>query len=256
MYAKKFIYNLNLLKFLLKFNIFVKLILIVILAGYFKTVLCNKTPSLKDYPNSDITKKIDSILNEALRRLSLLQNIEGQEDAFLKYDKIITFENKVIVCKIKQITDKDIKFLFPLNTEIATINRKNVSQIVYGNGIIDLFFPFEEENVDSLNLPVERIILEEKKDWEKVVIYNEKNQIDKFENLGNVTIIYESPRQKISNSDLEKIAIMLLKKKVVSKNGNSAVIISKNIDRNYGTLPTITIKATILREKNITTFGF
>ena len=49
---------------------------------------------------------------------------------------------------------------------------------------------------------------------------------------------------------------MLLKKKVVSKNGNSAVIISKNIDRNYGTLPTITIKATILREKNITTFGF
>lgn len=245
---------LNLLKKILIFNKFVKFIFINIFLFIFFTGLSNKTPISK--ANQDITKTTDSILQEALRRLSLLQNIEGQEEAFLKYDKIITFENKVIVCKIKQITDKEIKFLFPLNTEIVTISRKNISQIVYGNGIIDLFFPFDEENVDSLNLPVERIILDETKEWEKITILTEQSQLDKLESLGNVTIIYESPRQKISNNDLEKIAIMLLKKKVVAKNGTCALIHSKNIERNYGTLPSIKIKATIFKEKNITTFDF
>lgn len=68
--------------------------------------------------------------------------------------------------------------------------------------------------------------------------------------------MYESPRQKISNSDLEKIAIMLLKKKVVAKNGTCALILSKNIERNYGALPSIKVKAAIFKEKNITTFDF
>jgi len=255
MHTENLFLFLKLLKKYLKFKeLLNKIVLIFLLLNIYISCFANKTPGLKH--SIDIKRRTDSILQEAIHRLSILQNIEGQEDAFTKYDKIITFENKVIVCKIKQITDKEIKFLFPLNTEITSITRKNVSQIVYGNGIIDLFFPFDEENVDSLNLPVERIILDEKKEWEKIKILDEKTSIDNFENLGNVTIIYESPRQKISNNELETIAIMLLKKKVASRNGSYAIILSKNIYRNYGILPSITIKAIILRDKNITTFNF
>ncbi|NJK87436.1 MAG: hypothetical protein HC906_17080 [Bacteroidales bacterium] len=77
--------------------------------------------------------RTDSLVSEFESKLDLLSGIHNEKSYINQYDKIITLNSEVIVVKVIQLTYNEIRFRYPLNTNIETIERKAVSQILYAN---------------------------------------------------------------------------------------------------------------------------
>jgi hypothetical protein len=194
-------------------------------------------PDSADYARAAIVA--DDLINDAVNKLHVLSNIDEKGTAIEYFDKIITFDNEVLIVKIQHITLTEISFLFPFNTRIESINRQKVSQILYADDRIDLFTPFEEKKRDLLPIQEERLIVYRRDLWEKIHTTENVNDIAGFRKIGSVSAFFETDQINCNNEYLEKNGMIRLKKKAARLEAEMILITGKSVHRGYGDYPTI-----------------
>jgi|SRR4030042_1644767 len=197
-------------------------------------------PDSADYARAAIVAK--NLLSSTLGKLRVLSNIDEKGTALKYFDKIITFDNEVLVVKIHHITLTGISFFYPFNTRIETINRQKVSQILYADNRIDLFTPFEEEKKELLPVQEDRLIVYRRELWEKIFTTENINDVSGLTKIGPVSSGFEADQINSDNHYLEKNGMIILKKRAARLQADVVFITNKSVHRGYGDYPTIKIE--------------
>ncbi len=197
-------------------------------------------PDSADYAKVALVAK--DLLNTTIDKLGTLSNIDEKGMAVKYFDKIITFDNEVLIVKIQHITLTEISFLYPYNTRIETINRQKVSQILYADNRIDLFTPFEEDKKELLPIQEERLIVYRREIWENILTTENINDVTGCKKIGPVSAVFEADQVNRNNQYLEKNGMIRLKKRAAILRADMILITNKSIHRGYGDYPTIKIE--------------
>lgn len=183
----------------------------------------------------------DSLISCAYLMLSSLSNYDSR--AIAAFDKILTYDHEVVISKIQNITPGFVLFLYPFNTELQALNRNDISQIQYSDGTIDIFLPltdkagFNKEVVDTA-----RIIIRSRRDWEKVTLTDNSEDITGLIEKGKVIASYQADYENAENEYLEKNALIILRKKAANLNAPFVLLINKNFHKGYGDPPSIELE--------------
>lgn len=117
-----------------------------------------------------------------------------------KRDTIFTY-NESIVCKIKEVADENVKFSYPNEDILVSINKNRIRKITYSSGRQEVF-------VESSSYKA----VEGWQDWEKVLITNIEAEVDGLYKLGDVSSKAKAGTvlanlNKIKNKAIRKIKI-------------------------------------------------
>ncbi len=188
--------------------------------------------------------RADSIFASAFHKLVMMANFDSSVIA--RYDKILTYNHQVYVVKIQNITPSHILFLYPYNPELHSISRTEVSQIHYGKGKIDIFLPLADKiGFDRQIVDTARIIVRNRREWEKVTITEKPEDIAGMVNKGTISAYFEADFVNAGNDYLEKNASIVLKKKAANMNAPVVLLINKNFHKAYGDLPSLELEGII-----------
>jgi len=185
--------------------------------------------------------KADSFIASAYLMLSSLSNYDSR--AIATFDKILTYQHDVVIAKIQNITPGLVLFLYPFNTELQSLNRNDISQIQYSDGTIDIFLPltdkagFNKEVVDTA-----RIIIRNRRDWEKVTLTDKSEDISGMIEKGKVNASYQADYVNAENEYLEKNAQIILRKKAANLNAPVVLLVNKNFHKAYGDPPSVELE--------------
>lgn len=185
---------------------------------------------------------VDSLINESVKKLNLLSNIGNSSFSIDNFDKIITFDNEVFFVRVQHITLVDVNFIYPLNSVVESVEREKVSQIIYANGNIDLFIPFDEAHKDSLNYVDDRLIVRHRKAWESVQVTEDKSDLAGLIEVGPVNAVYDSDRMRVDNDFLEKNGLIILKRRAANLDADYVFVIKKTFNKGYGSFPSVSIE--------------
>jgi len=197
-------------------------------------------PDSAEYARAAIVAK--DLLDVTVNKLQSLSNIDEKGIAINHFDKIITFDNEVLIVKVQHITLTEISFLFPFNTRIETINRQKVSQILYADNRIDLFTPFEEDKKELLPIQEDRLIVYRRELWERILTTENIKDVAGFKKIGPVSAVFEADRINCNHNYLEKNGMIRLKKRAISLQADMILITNKSVHRGYGDYPNIKIE--------------
>ncbi len=117
-----------------------------------------------------------------------------------KMDTIYTHQ-KEIVCKIKEVADENVKYSYPNEDLLISINKNRIIKIIYSSGREEIFA--ESSSFKKVN---------GWEDWEKVISTNIDDEVDGLFKLGDVSSKVKagstlSNLNKIKNKALRKIKI-------------------------------------------------
>jgi hypothetical protein len=115
-------------------------------------------------------------------------------------DTIYT-HNKKIACKIKEVADENIKYSYPNEDILISINKNRIVKILYSSGRSEIFA--ESASYQKIN---------GWEDWERVLTSNVEDEVDGLFKLGDVSSKVKagstmSNLNKIKNKALRKIKI-------------------------------------------------
>lgn len=145
-------------------------------------------------------------------------------------DTIYKIEGKVLPVDVTKVTQKLVSFVFPGDSEVYTIERKQVQKIVYKNG-----------RVEEFNKPVFTMI--EDYTWEAVwLTENEKDVVDLYKR-GEASA--KSPPSSRSPKAAKKSAIIRLQKKAANMKGVVILVTHKQTTGGYGEMPGYFIKGIV-----------
>lgn len=199
-----------------------------------------KSDSMAIQFNSDTVNVhiVDELVHEAQDKIygNILK--DSVFISFSHFDKIITLNREVIIARVERITPTDIFYVYPLNYVNLSINRSLISQILYADKSLEVFVPLDRK----MNMPIlqtERVIVRNKKDWEKVISTYNKEEVTDLESRGNVLAEFEAPKLKVDNEYLEKNAIIILKRKAANLGAHYVLITNTTFHSGYGDLPLV-----------------
>ena len=128
---------------------------------------------------------------------------------------------------ITTVTPTYISFIFPGKKEEFTIERKEVQQIIYKSGKIDVLNKAAFELIDDSS-------------WEAVWMTEDKKEVGDLYMLGEIEA--RSPSSARSASAAKKGAIIKLKKKAANMKGSLILVTKKETSGGYGEYPGYYIK--------------
>ena len=186
----------------------------------------------------------DSICRSELARVGRLYSLDSASLA--GYDKIITYAREVFVGKIHNITFSEVRFTYPFENELTSLNRSDISQILYANGRRDVFIPLEDRTVKQKELvDPTRIIIKSQKDWMKVRVTEEPAEVAGLVERGEIKAVYEAGTGNVNNDDLMRNAAIILKKKAAVLKSHLVLIDSKFFQKAYGDLPKVEVRGRV-----------
>ena len=197
-------------------------------------------PDSADYAKAALVAS--ALLNTNFDKLHALSNIDNEGIAIKQFDKIITFDNEVLIVKVQHITLTEVSFLYPFNTRIESINRQKISQIFYADNRIDLFTPFEEEKKKLLPIQEERLIVYRRELWERILTTENKNDVHGLKKIKPLTVVFEADRINCNHKYLERNGMIRLKKRAAGIQADMVLITNKSVHRGYGDYPNIKIE--------------
>jgi hypothetical protein len=154
-----------------------------------------------------------------------------------KLDKIIKRNGDSILCKITSKNLFEVNYLVPGNKKALRISAANIKEIFFANGKYELVDNNpEKKKKDWTVAPAE-------KEWDNIVITNDPKDVDELAEKGPIEAVFEAKKMSTSNELMEKNVTVILKKKAFAMKANVILIVEKNINRMYGELPSIEIKA-------------
>jgi len=125
---------------------------------YEKNPVISKNQSSTDSEYLRTRAYIDSMVNPVAARLLMQDIIDSVTLA--AFDKIITVSKEVYVVNIHNITFTEVRFTYPSDDMLNALSRSQVSQILYGDGKIDVFVPLEDKSIEQKHLvDTSRIII-------------------------------------------------------------------------------------------------
>lgn len=140
----------------------------------------------------------------------------------VKLDTIYKVEGKVMAVDVVKVTTKYVSFKVPDNTELFTIQRKEIHKIKYKNG-----------RIEEYNKPV--VMMVDEYSWEAVWLTEDKADVADMYERG--TIKADSPASSRSPKAAKKSAIIRLKKKAANKKGTTVLVTEKKATGGYGDFP-------------------
>jgi len=190
----------------------------------------------------------DSLLRSELLRISRLYSLDSA--ALARYDKIITADREVYVGRIHNITYSEVRFTCPPDNKLMALNRSSLSQILYSNGRRDVFMPLDDPRVNWRELvDTTRIIVKNQKDWMKVTVTENPDDITFLRPLGEVEARYEADIGNMSNEELVRHAAIILRKKAAAMQAHCVLIESKFFRKPYGELPVVEVTGRVFGYK-------
>jgi hypothetical protein len=202
-------------------------------------MLCLSVPHTGAQPHAS-DNGADSLLRHELVRISRLYSLDSA--ALASYDKIITADREVYVGRIHNITFSEVRFTCPPDNKLMALNRSSLSQILYSNGRRDVFMPLDDPRVRRHDLvDTNRIIVKTQKDWMKVKVTEDPDEVTFLLPLGEVDARYEGDIGNMSNEDLVRHAAVILKKKAAARQAHCVLIESKFFRKPYGELPVVEV---------------
>ena len=133
---------------------------------------------------------------------------------------------------ITTVTPTYISFIFPGKKEEFTIERKEVQQIIYKSGKIDVLNKAAFELIDDSS-------------WEAVWMTEDKKEVGDLYMLGEIEA--RSPSSARSASAAKKGAIIKLKKKAANMKGSLILVTKKETTGGYGEYPGIFYQGNCIR---------
>jgi hypothetical protein len=143
------------------------------------------------------------------------------------HDTIFKLNGSVMPVDITTVTPTYISFIFPGKKEEFTIERKEVQQIIYKTGKIDVLNKAAFELIDDSS-------------WEAVWMTEDKKEVGDLYMLGEIEA--RSPSSARSASAAKKGAIIKLKKKAANMKGSLILVTKKETTGGYGEYPGYYIK--------------
>jgi hypothetical protein len=143
------------------------------------------------------------------------------------HDTIFKLNGSVMPVDITTVTPTYISFIFPGKKEEFTMERKEVQQIIYKSGKIDVLNKAAFELIDDSS-------------WEAVWMTEDKKEVGDLYMLGEIEA--RSPSSARSASAAKKGAIIKLKKKAANLKGSLILVTKKETTGGYGEYPGYYIK--------------
>lgn len=166
--------------------------------------------------------------------------LSAQSDQAIVPDTIIKKSGVPIVGKVEGKTKFEVLIRVPGTKDVQRVNNSVIKEIRYGNGTIEIV------EAKTGQMSKEQIQGKQKsKDWTSVLVANENSDLSGFTEKGEIEVRYDATRINMSNSELERNGIILLRKRAASIGGSVIKVTSKNIVREYGSFPFITMKAMV-----------
>ncbi len=184
----------------------------------------------------------DSEINEIASDKGKQYNLDSTSLA--QFDKIVTFSREVHVGKVYNITFSDIRYFVPGSEQLSTIAKSQVSQILYGDGRRDVFIALEGREVKQKELlDTTRIIVKNQKDWMKVMVTEDPDQVADLKEYGRLKTTYEAETGNAGNDDLMRQAGIVLKKRAALLKAHYVLVETKFFVKSYGDLPKVVVTA-------------
>jgi hypothetical protein len=184
----------------------------------------------------------DSMLNARLSSLGRMYKLDSTALAGL--DKIITFDKAVYVGKVHNITFTEVRFICPPDGALNSINKSRVSQILYSDGRRDVFIALDNRSVQQKELvDTSRIMIKNQKDWMKVLVTENPDEVTSLVEKGDIKIRYESEMGNANNEELMRGASVLLKKKAALMKAHYVLVETKFFHKAYGDPPQVEVTA-------------
>ena len=140
---------------------------------------------------------------------------------------ILKLGGTVLLVDVTKVTTNYVSFVYPVQKEVYTIERKQIERIIYKNGRIDKF-----------NNPIIEMIDEYQ--WEAVWLTEDKKEVVDLYKRGLVES-RSSPSER-SPKAAKKNAIIKLKKKAANMKGTIVLVTHKQKTGGYGEYPGYYIK--------------
>jgi hypothetical protein len=128
----------------------------------------------------------------------------------------------------------EINYKKPGENIVKKVSTADFSRIYHRNGKIDIIDYNPQKNSKNW------VVQNSEQEWQRVKIVAEEDKVAGMTEKGEIEAEYIA--KKLNNSDnelLEKNAIIVLKKKAFSLKANYVLVKTKNIERNYGEMPSI-----------------
>lgn len=184
----------------------------------------------------------ESEIQKQVALFGRLHNIDSTTLA--AYDRIITYDREVFIGKIYNITFTDVRYSCPPDDQLHFISKSRISQILYADGRRDVFIALEGRNVKQHDLvDTNRIIIKTTKDWMKVVVTEDPEDVNALVEVGTVMARYEADKGNVSNEELFRRAAVILRKKAVAMKAHLVLVESKFYTKAYGDLPKVELIA-------------
>jgi hypothetical protein len=176
-----------------------------------------------------------------------LQSAHSQDTTSLSaYDKIITFDREVFVGRIISITLSEVRFTSPADSLVHTLNRSRISQIHYAGGRRDVFIALDDAAVKQKELvDTGKIIIKGQKDWMKVKVTENPDDVSNLLALGEIKTRYEADMGNINNEELMRRASIALRKKAAAMKAHCVLVETKFFRKPYGELPVVDVTARV-----------
>lgn len=145
-------------------------------------------------------------------------------------DTIFKIEGKVMPVDVIKVTQQYVSFKVDGESEIYTMERKQVQKIIYKNG-----------RIEEYNKPVFELI--DDYAWEAVWLTEDKKDVIELFSRGKVTA--KSPASSRSPKAAKKNATIRLQKKASALKGTVVLVTKKQATGGYGEYPGYYIEGTV-----------
>jgi hypothetical protein len=187
----------------------------------------------------EIIKK-DTVKNGELKKVTndtIGNIIQEPKTVAEKFDKIIKRNGDSIFCKITSRNLFEVNYLKPGSEKVTKLSTANIKEIFFANGKYVLIDNNpEKKKKDWTVAPAE-------KEWDNIIVTNNPKDVDDLVEKGPIEALFEAKKMTTNNELMEKNIIVMLKKKAYSMKATTILVVEKNINRMYGELPSIEIKA-------------
>lgn len=184
------------------------------------------------------TVKLDSLKNDTLSPAEVKKEkpieVQKVEEA---YDTIFKKSGFAILCKVKDKNLFEIKYIKKGEKLERKISTRELKSISYANGKTELIDNNPQKSKKDWVTTSSEI------EWKRVKTFKDPAEVAGMTEKGDIEAEYVASKMTMGNDVMERNAIAILQKKALTLKGNAILILTKEIKREYGEIPSIKMTA-------------
>ena len=159
--------------------------------------------------------------------------LKVEESIVEKPDTIVKKSGFAIICKVLEKNLYDITYIKKGEKLKRKISTRELKLVHYGNGKTDIIDNTPEKVKKEWVSPAAEV------EWKRIKIANDAAAVAGMILKDTVFAEYDAQKITMGNDVLERNAIAIMQKKALLLKANTILVISKDIRREYGEIPSI-----------------